>query len=346
MSNRSVWCVAAGRRAFTIIELLVVISIIGVLAGLLLPAISQARETARRASCVNRLRELSIATTLHHDTLKYYPPARFVARPDTPEAGRCGAESPSWFARILPYMGEAATGKKWDFSQPWYAHSEPVRTLAPDVFFCPSRRGSHPRLGEINLPKKDDRPPLLPCGCLSFVPPPSKDVDPMVKGSLSDYAGNHGDLSPGATGAATDFYYGGNGTGVIVSSQPDCRDGMPIGPADRLASADVHDGFSNTLFIGEKFIPIDALRRFPEDTPAYDGNHLPASARVVGVGQRLAQGPRDIVANTYSFGSWHPGGANFAMVDCSVRFVSDTTDTAVLSALAHRYDGELKLLSE
>ena len=162
-----------------------------------------------------------------------------------------------------------------------------------------------------------------------------------VEGALSDYAGNHGDLTPGATGAPTDFYFGGNGTGVIISVRPDCKNGKAIAPSDRIRMASVSDGTSNTFLFGEKFVSLNGLAQFPEDSFAYDGDHLPASCRLAGPGLRLANGPSDVLADMFSFGSWHPAGVHFALVDGSVRLFSPDTDTKLLGSLANRRDARV-----
>jgi len=167
------------------------------------------------------------------------------------------------------------------------------------------------------------------------------DVSLDIEGALSDYAGNHGDLSPGATGEPTDFYFGGNGTGVIISVRPECKDGKAIAPSDRIRMASVTDGTSSTFLFGEKFVPPDRLAQFPEDSPAYDGDHLPASCRLAGPGLRLANSPNDILADMFSFGSWHPAGAHFALVDGSVRMYSPDIDTKLLGSLANRRDARV-----
>ncbi|QEF99153.1 hypothetical protein Mal15_32130 [Stieleria maiorica] len=328
------------RRAFTLIELLVVIGIVGILVSLLLPSVQAAREAARRTDCSNRVKQLALATQLHHDAFGYFPPARYESRPDAAPSDQCGLETPTWLARVMPYLEQVALAQKWDFSKPWHQHAENVRTVVPDVFLCPSRRSGTQPLGTRSL-----RTTMmggggrLPCGCP--VPPRPVDVSLDVPGALCDYAGNHGDLTPGAIGEPTDFYFGGNGTGVIISVRPNCKDAKAVSPMDRIRMASVRDGTSNTFLFGEKFIPASGLGQFPVDSPAYDGDHLPASCRLAGPGLRLASGPHDVMADMFSFGSWHPGGVHFAFVDGSVRFVNPELDTKLLGSLANRRDARV-----
>ncbi len=103
----------------------------------------------------------------------------------------------------------------------------------------------------------------------------------------------------------------------------------------------VSDGTSNTFLFGEKFVPQNGIATFPEDSPAYDGDHLPAACRLAGPGLRLAHGPNDVLADMFSFGSWHPSGVHFAFVDGSVRMLSVETDTKILGSLANRRDARV-----
>ena len=84
------------------------------------------------------------------------------------------------------------------------------------------------------------------------------------------------------------------------------KNGIAIAPADRIKMASIHDGTSSTFLFGERFVPLNRIGQFPEDSPAYDGDHLPASCRLAGPGLRFAHGPRDLLADMFSFGSWHP----------------------------------------
>ncbi|MEO1526343.1 MAG: DUF1559 domain-containing protein [Planctomycetota bacterium] len=325
---------------FTLIELLVVLAIIGVLIGLLMPAVQSAREASRRTDCSNRVRQLALATHMHHDALGYFPPARYESRPDADLVDRCGLETPTWLARVMPYIEQRELADSWDMSMAWHAHPGRVRMVVPDIFLCPSRRAGTQQTGFRELRTVvSGGGGTLPCGCP--LPPRDKELDISVEGALCDYAGNHGDLTPGSVGEPTDFYFGGNGTGVIISVRPNCKDGEAISPMDRVRMASVFDGTSNTFLFGEKFIPLAGLGVFPEDSPAYDGDHLPASCRLAGPGLRLASGPSDVIADMFSFGSWHPGGVHFAFVDGSVRFISPDMDTVVLGSMANRRDSEI-----
>ena len=94
------------KNAFTLVELLVVITIIGILIALLLPAVQAAREAARRMSCSNNLKQLGLSLHNYHDTYKVFPQG---SRP----GGRNGGRGASWYVRVLPYVEQTALAKKW-----------------------------------------------------------------------------------------------------------------------------------------------------------------------------------------------------------------------------------------
>jgi len=117
------------RPGFTLVELLVVIAIIGILVSLLLPAVQAARESARRMSCTNNLRQIGIATQNYHDTYGFLPPASTA----TNLAGSSG------FAAILPFVEQSNTYSLYDFSR---GNGDPVNRAAVSqripTYLCPS----------------------------------------------------------------------------------------------------------------------------------------------------------------------------------------------------------------
>src|SRR5262245_26102294 len=99
-----------GTRGFTLVELLVVIAIIGVLVALVLPAVQTARESARRASCVNNLHQIGVAAQSFHSAYRKLPPSRYFNG------------YPTWFAIVLPYVEEQNLGHLWRLNEPFYAN--------------------------------------------------------------------------------------------------------------------------------------------------------------------------------------------------------------------------------
>lgn len=317
-------------RGFTLVELLVVIAIIGILIGMLLPAVQQVRESAKRTQCLNRLRQIGLATALFHDSHEAFPPARLYPKKDAVAPRDEGDNEPSWLIRILPFMEQQAFYRQWDLSKPYTDHPEEAVSHSLASFVCPSRRTADNAQAPTQT---QDVLVTSPCGCGGFV-----EVE-VVGGATGDYAGNHGDLSPGSIGASTDYYYGGNGTGVIISSQARIVDDSQLTWIDRISYINITDGSSNTILAGELHVSPENLNSTPYNGPIYNGQDLAAFTRVGGPGVPL-QGRADASSSqVFGFGSWHPGTCNFSFTDGSTRTIDINIDTVTLGQICNRHDG-------
>jgi prepilin-type N-terminal cleavage/methylation domain-containing protein/prepilin-type processing-associated H-X9-DG protein len=129
--------------AFTLIELLVVIAVIGILMGLLLPAVQMARESARRATCQNNLKQIGLAFHLHHDQYREFPTGGFVALTPPNYIGGAPAvgaqQQAGWAFQILPFIEADVT---WSGGQAITDKDRAVVAIGTtnNLFFCPTRR--------------------------------------------------------------------------------------------------------------------------------------------------------------------------------------------------------------
>ena len=125
------------KNGFTLVELLVVIAIIGILVGMLLPAVQNVREAARRAHCLNNLRQIGLATINYHDSLNGFPPAR-LSDPRRILFNRYEGAS-SWFVRILPFTEQNHLFREWDFLIDYEKQNDIARMTPVSAFLCTSR---------------------------------------------------------------------------------------------------------------------------------------------------------------------------------------------------------------
>ena len=124
------------RKGFTLIELLVVIAIIAILISLLLPAVQQAREAARRTQCRNNLKQIGLALHNYHDVFRAFPPAFSV--------GYGPGGQWSLHARILPYIDGLNLYNTADLAQP-YTAGQPPANVRVATYLCPSDINDKPR---------------------------------------------------------------------------------------------------------------------------------------------------------------------------------------------------------
>jgi prepilin-type N-terminal cleavage/methylation domain-containing protein/prepilin-type processing-associated H-X9-DG protein len=310
------------RRGFTLIELLVVIAITAVLIGLLLAAVQQVRAAAARVQCLNNLKQIALAAHHYHGDHERFPAGLIPADHD---AGRFAGVTNLW-VELLPYFEQANLQRKWDYND--YRNNlvgGPAATTAQVVklLVCPS-----------------DSLPTPPVWHLQ--PPPPDDWFGGYYG-LSSYGGNGGTLA---------FNWDG----------PTSNDGIFF-LASHIRLADITDGSSQTFLFGERYHRDPEFDRLtadldPTSGPLADwGRWAAAHGPVVPPGDlflgtpdrinyRVPPGSNDSdwtweTNRLNVYGSGHPGGANFAFADGSVRFVSASIALAALHALSTRSSGEV-----
>ncbi len=131
------------RAGFTLIEMLVTISIIGILVALIVPAVQMARESARRTQCSNNLHQIGIALQNYHDTRHTLPPGCLEWRPPGGLASRY--RQFAWSALILPYLEQEQLYERIDFTVPYdHTKNSVPGSVSLSTYLCPSATAPAP----------------------------------------------------------------------------------------------------------------------------------------------------------------------------------------------------------
>ena len=306
---------------FTLIELLVVIAIIGVLVGLLLPAVQQAREAARRSACSNNMKQQGLAVHNYADVNPEKFPVGWVGEYEMGEWHGDEGEGHGFASRMLPFIEQNNVYKTINFgAQVSAASNATARTTVISTFLCPSDSygsGDVFSPGEEGAGSNDEETPDATPGSTQY----SRSNYPGCFGSEHVAGHDHGGGGGGDEGLEP-----GEGNGIFLAGGASGENAVSF--------RDVRDGLSKTIMIGERDSRVGGSLWIGR------GDGLEAGmSRVVGVGEHVFNSGGE--AHFEDYYSSHPGGVSFVFADGHVAFLSDGMSDALFASLCTRAGGEV-----
>ncbi|QDS86563.1 Type II secretion system protein G precursor [Rosistilla ulvae] len=295
-------------RGFTLIELLVVIAIVGILVGLLLPAVQAVRESARRMKCQNNLKQFGLALHSYHDTHNQFPSAYLRSN------------HAFWSAAILPYVEQNNVYQTLDFNLPasWRMIGNPNAIALQtrfDLFQCPSasnRQGNDDFLVD-RVPSN-----YIACGSGLITREAGPDPGPQKLMYHQDIDG---------------FIFDQSRTRIR-----DMKDGttQTIAVSEAVNLPEIHD--VDYWGLGS------SVDHWPIGSPSFGSNEVSEVMGSTGVPINVSLDrttERSIDERELCFSSRHRGGVQAVLVDGHVKFFAETIDPQIWSALGTRNNGEV-----
>jgi prepilin-type N-terminal cleavage/methylation domain-containing protein/prepilin-type processing-associated H-X9-DG protein len=319
------------RTGFTLIELLVVIAIIAVLIALLLPAVQAARAAARRAQCVNNLKQIGLAMHNYHDALGCFPMSMGM---DSPGFGYPEPVSYSGLSMLLPFMEQTVVFNSLNYS---IIRLDPgnntAMATAVSTFVCPSdpQNGNLPpgQAGETYHPNSGNNIQYVsgasdPWGFNTSLPPFNGVFYPVSNTRIADIT---------------------DGTSNTAGFSE-----MGLGDMSNAIATEKTDQFWTQTWPSTTDLAISQCQAFPASNLSYQGLSTDGVPWIEGStsamynhvnvpNKRSCIFPPGRIMNTAN--SYHPGGVNVALCDGSVRFVKETISLLTWRALGSRNGGEV-----
>ncbi len=318
------------RSGFTLVELLVVIAIIGVMVGLLLPAVQAAREAARRMSCSNNMKQIGLGMHNYHDSLRSFPLGSYNLRETWPASGS------NWRALLLPYIEQS----------PLY---DQLQFTATSSFMAGGAAGANALLGNEVL--RELLIPTYRCPSSAIpefeVAPGSNNQERTLNISYVGIQGAARPLpGPDPNRGTADLGHGWS-----------CDNGL-LFPNEVARMRDATDGLSNTIIVADQSGLVAGRNRTSNYYGGWMGTRHPRPVSAGGAALDLWQtgttcvrfAPNSQIVQTGAteamyrnntvINSFHPGGINVANADGSVEFISNSIDFLVLKMMCCKYDGQ------
>lgn len=325
------------QAGFTLVELLVVIAIIGILVALLLPAVQAAREAARRMSCSNNIRQVSLACLNYESARVAFPPGvGYLGQPDPDILADW-----SHLAIVAPYMELGNALVLANRTVNWWKNPENRQFVLTPVsqYKCPSRTPNEFVDADGpggNQPGYGDQPDSLLNGhykavlgandqkyCFQF----SGGADPSSPYEMVRHKFPNGSPAPACVAPSS-------GSGPIA-------DNGVLRYRTSTEAREVTDGTSNTFLLGERaFDDPDSYHR-PWAVGSSAGWLYQAKNITYPINSSESDVEGAFFTNNRGYGSEHPGGCHFSMADGSAQFFSENIGLELLFALASRNAGEI-----